>query len=595
MNIPSPLAADLRPQRLKDWLRAQVRAREFNLAILALIIGGVGGAVVVGMSATTKAMHAVFFGVTDGSGVSAARALPLWSLLIPAAGGAALGVISLLLGRWRKRQMVDPIEANALHGGRMSVRDSLIIAIQNLISNGFGASVGLEAGYTQMGSMIASRVGVAFRLRRQDMRTLVGCGAAAAIGAAFDAPITGAFYAFELIIGSYAIGTMAPVMAAAVSATLAAKALGGVTLPLELAPLASAPPSQYPIFLALGFACGLLGIALMRSVSKIETLFNRSPLPAPLRPVVGGLLIGGLGFITPQALAAGHGALHMQLHSPGLLYELLFVFVLKSLASAISLGSGFRGGLFFASLFLGAVLGRIVGGVLLFAFPGAPIDPTLVALTGMSALAVAIIGGPLTMTFLALETTGDLTIAGVALAASVIASLTVRELFGYSFSTWRLHLRGETIRSALDVGWIRSLTVGRMMRPPSETAPSSLTVEAFRQAFPLGSTTRVIAVDEAGRYAGIVLVADAYAIEDSTIRAEDSIAPLLKLTNTMLTPLMNVKQAIAIFERSESEALVVVGDQQSRKVVGFLTEAFALRRYSEELDLARRGAIGEKA
>lgn len=593
MNI-SDFRTDLRPPRLKEWLRAQVRAREFNLALLALVIGAATGAVVVGMSQLAKAMHAVFFGVAPDAGVSAAASLPPWSLLAPAAGGLLLGIVALILRRWRKRPMIDPIEANALHGGRMSIRDSLIIAVQTLISNGFGASVGLEAGYTQMGSMLGSRIGVAFRLRRQDMRTLVGCGSAAAIAAAFDAPIAGAFYAFELIIGSYAIATMAPVMAAAVGAMLAAKALGGVSLSLDVGQLNPVPIAQYPIFLALGFVCGLIGILLMRAVSQVEAVFTKSAMPTALRPAIGGLLVGALGFLSPQALSAGHGALHLELHASGLLYELLLIFLLKALASAISLGSGFRGGLFFASLFLGAVVGRIVGSVMLFAFPAAGVDPVAVALIGMSALAVAVIGGPLTMTFLALEATGNLNIAGVALAASVIASMTVRELFGYSFSTWRLHLRGETIRSAHDIGWIRSLTVGRMMRASMQTAPADLALTAFRQAFPLGSATRVIAVDDAGRYAGIVLVAEAHAPDENKIAETDTIAPLLKWRDAMLTPVMNVKQAIAIFERSESEALAVVDDQKSRKIVGVLTEAFALRRYSEELDLARRGAIGEK-
>ena len=115
--------------------------------------------------------------------------------------------------------MVDPIEANALHGGRLSLNDSLIIAAQNLISNGFGASVGLEAGYTQLASGLASKIGLSLQLRRSDLRILVGCGAAGAIAAAFNAPLTGSFYAFELIIGSYTILSLAPVVVSALAAT----------------------------------------------------------------------------------------------------------------------------------------------------------------------------------------------------------------------------------------------------------------------------------------------------------------------------------------------------------------------------------------
>ena len=100
----------------------------------------------------------------------------------------------------------------------MSLSDSVVVMLQTMMSNGVGASVGLEAGYTQIGSAVASRLGRSFRLRRNDLRVLVGCGAAGAIGAAFNAPLTGAFYAFELIIGTYTLGTLAPVVVASILA-----------------------------------------------------------------------------------------------------------------------------------------------------------------------------------------------------------------------------------------------------------------------------------------------------------------------------------------------------------------------------------------
>ena len=133
---------------------------------------------------------------------------PCWC---PAFGGLALGLVGLASPVCRPRRAVDPIEANALYGGRMSLNDSLIVVLQTIMSNGVGASIGLEAGYTQIGSAVASRLGRMFRVRRNDLRVLVGCGAAGAIAGAFNAPLTGAFYAFELVIGTYTLGTFAPV------------------------------------------------------------------------------------------------------------------------------------------------------------------------------------------------------------------------------------------------------------------------------------------------------------------------------------------------------------------------------------------------
>ncbi len=140
---------------------------------------------------------------------------PIRTVAVPTLGGLLLGLLGLAIVRYHPRRAVDPIEANALYGGRMSLNDSLIVVLQTIMSNGVGASVGLEAGYTQIGSAMASRFGRMFRVRRNDLRLLVGCGAAAAIAGAFNAPLTGAFYAFELVIGTYSLGTFAPVAVAA--------------------------------------------------------------------------------------------------------------------------------------------------------------------------------------------------------------------------------------------------------------------------------------------------------------------------------------------------------------------------------------------
>ena len=139
------------------------------------------------------------------------------------------------------------------------------------------------------------------------------------------------------------------------------------------------------------------------------------------------------------------------------------------------------------------------------------LDPNVYAIVGMSALSASVIGGPLTMTFIALESTGNLWLTTAVLVAVIISTQITRELFGYSFATWRLHLRGETIRSAADVGWIRDLTVGSLMRPDLATVNADMAIEEFREKFPLGSKNQVVAVDGDGRYAGLALVADAHA------------------------------------------------------------------------------------
>ena len=571
-------------------LRAVVRARESSIIVLAAVIGVTGGLVVALMGLAVGVMHVTAFGLDPGERLSGRLSLdPVYAFLVPSFGGLVFGLVSSFIAR-RRGTEIDPIEANALHGGRMSIRGSLIVAAQTVWSSGVGASVGLEAGYTQLASGIASAMGRAFRLRRADMRVLVGCGAAAAIAGAFGAPLGGAFYGFELIIGTYSTAALAPVGIASLLGYLTTQALTPTRLGIEAGSVA--PLSMHDIAIAgiLGLLAGIFGIALMRGVAACEKLFSRLQVRPALRPMLGGAIVGLFAIVTPHVMSSGHGALHLTglLKLP--LAMLATIFVLKALASVVSLGSGFRGGLFFASLLLGALGGQLFATVLDMAWPAAGLDADAYAIIGMSALSVSVIGGPLTMAFIALEATGDLWLTTAVLIAVIVSMLVTREFFGYSFATWRFHLRGETIRGAADVGWIRELTVAQMMRADVRTTPVETTISAFREAFPLGSTNQVISVDEDGRYAGMVLVVDAHTPE---LNATAPVRDILRHTDSVLLPQMTAQEAIAAFDRSEAEALAVVDSLERRQVVGLLTEAHALRRYSDASERQRRQLIGE--
>jgi CIC family chloride channel protein len=593
---PAPTRRQLLPGILiPDRLRALVRGNEVWLVVLAAAVGGLAGAIVVVISAAAQLMHRVLFQLDAADRLSGIETLrDRTGFLVPLLGGLVLAVLGIALARAHARRAVDPIEANALHGGRMSLRDSVVVTVQILVSNGFGASVGLEAGYTQLAAGLASRLGVAFNLRRADLRVLLGAGAAGAIAAAFAAPLTGTFYAFELIIGTYTTAGLAPVLTASIAGVLVSHAFGVEPYAITVGQVSNVGNGSLPGLLVLALVCALIGILVMQGVTLTERLFHRSRIPTVLHPVVGGLLVGGLALLTPQVLSSGHEALKLQLGSAALAIAPLFVLLgLQALASAVSLGSGFRGGLFFASLFLGTLTGKLFAAVVTLVLPSLAPDPLVSSIVGMRAMAVAIVGGPLTMSFLALETTGDVPITLAVLAAAVVAAITVRELFGYSFATWRLHRRGETIRSAHDVGRIRALVVGRLMRRDVRTVRSDMRISAFRREFPLGSTQRVIVVDNADRYAGIALVPEVHAPEFNGDSDARTIGEFLHYRDQVLEPQMNIKDAMRLFDEAESEALAVIDAADKRNVIGLLTEAHALRRYSEELDQARRDLVGE--
>jgi chloride channel protein, CIC family len=572
-------------------LRALVRARESSLILLAALVGVIAGLVVVFMGDTVDLLHEVFFRLQHGERLSARLTLnPILALSVPLVGGLLFGGVSELISRWRPEREIDPIEANALHGGRMSLLGSIIVAAQTVWSSGVGASVGLEAGYTQFAAGIASRIGIAFRLRRGDLRILVGCGAAAGIAGAFGAPLAGAFYGFELIIGSYTPTSLAPVGISSLIGYLVARSLSPAELGIVAPEKTVIVVHDLVLAATLGLLAAVLGILLMRGVALSEAMFAKMRTRPAWRTMAGGLVVGLLAIVSPQVMSSGHGALRVAGMLDLSFRAVALLFILKIVASIVSLGSGFRGGMFFSSLLIGALGGHLLAVALTMFWPTVYFDPNAYAVIGMSALSASVIGGPLTMIFIALETTGDLWLTTAVLVAVIIAAQMTREVFGYSFATWRFHLRGETIRSAADIGWMRDLTVERMMRQDVQTVNAASTIAEFRDAFPLGSTAYVIAVDEGDRYVGLVQVADAHAVET---QLDSPLKNLLRYPEDMLLPGMAVKEAVLAFDRAEAEALAVVDSFLARRVVGLLTEAYVLRRYSTALE-GRRRDLGEE-
>lgn len=567
-------------------LQRKFRASEAAFVVLAAIAGAVAGLLTVGQQVIAHGIQRLFYGVSINRLSALGSIHHPWKLVALPLGG----LLMVLFIRWlgRRRAPIDVVEANALHGGRIPFIDNLVISTQTILSNGVGASVGLEAAYAQMGGGFASILGQWFALRRNDLRTLVGAGAGAAIGAAFGAPLTGAFYAFEIVIGTYSPASVAPVMAAALAAASVTRLIGIDPYLIATTTGRGFSIYEYLAYAALGLVCAAVGIAIMRLVTFCEQHVQGWKMLAPWRPIIGGLLLIPLALISPQTLSAGHGALHLDLITHPALTFLAIVLILKIAASVVSLSFGFRGGLFFASLFLGSLVGQIFAGLINLMDIGFVIDPNDAALVGMSALSVSVVGGPMTLAILMLETTHDFALMGVVLTATLVSGTITREVFGYSFSTWRLHIRGSAIRSPRDIGWMFDLTAKSVMRRDWVAIPEGTTIAAFRELVPLGSTKKSILTDGEGHYCGIVPTAAAFRPD---LDVERSVSSLAILPETTLTPDTGIDAILRTFERESVDELAVVDGE--RRVLGIVTEKYASRRYLEGIELSQRETFGE--
>ncbi len=580
------------PETLWRLIREQQPAQIILCAALGI---GVGLLIVI-MHSAVLVINQHVFNLGEGEHLSAATDISHQRIFfVPVIGGLILGGFLLVMKFLRPREIVDPIEANAIYGGRMSLTDSIRLFFSALISNASGVSIGMEAGYTQLGSGILSWVGRKLQLRREDLRVLVAAGAAAAIAATFNAPLAGAFYGFELVLGTYMISALPQVAVAALGAAICARIFTGgevlFSLPLSITEI---PPWNYPFFVLLGIASAMVGIITMKLVTRCERIWAKIPVPEWLHPAIGGALFAVIAMVFPQVLGSGQGAIddHLQNHWP--LIALIGLVVAKILASAISVGSGFRGGLFSSALLIGCLFGQIAGVLAGIVLPQSEGQLETFMLVGMGAVAASIVGAPVTMVLLILEMTGNFPTMTAVLLGVLIASAITRYAFGYSFSTWRFHLRGLRITGAHDIGWIRDLTVEKIMQSGTKTVLAETPLAEIQQNFPAGSIRRVVVIDVRDHYHGMIDIAELHSMPLDEIAKGHTARDIARHQDAFLLPYENIQQALEKFTTLKLEELPVLSSETNARVMGYLNEAYALRRYAQELE-SRNVALSDSA
>lgn len=567
----------------------------YRVLACALAVGLVAGLLVVLIKALVVWLQAASLGfvaehaIPDLSATDAVRV----TLALAAAGMIIAGVTAAAeaLDRRRGRPApIDAVEANALRGGILTGRDGVSVVGPILTSVGSGASVGIEAAVTQVGAVLASMLGQRRRLARSEIRLLVGAGAAASIGAAYDAPVAGALYAFELVLGEYRPSMLAPVGLAAAAGAVLARHLGGGAA--AFAPLHLVPMTGLDILFAalIGAICALLGIATMVMASSTERGLRRLlPWTVP-RFLAGAIALGLLALACPGVLGSGHASIGETVDGRIVGLSALGLLAAKIVASAISLGAGYRGGLFSASLLIGALVGQSFAAAMpLLGLP--PIPPALCAAIGMAALGTSIIGCPLAMIFLVLETSGSIELAVVVATGAAIASFLTGRLFGYSFATWRFQQRGLALDGGQDVSRLAAVPIKTLARPPKCTLDARTGLEVVLRAVSSagGRGTAVFAAD--GTFIGLIdpaLVELAVAGPGLPIVAAD----LVYGTAATITDAATVADAIDLFRADDRATIAVVEAANSSRLVGCVRARDAFAAAISQADAQRWSDIG---
>ncbi len=495
---------------LRRWQRRAARFVAFRVWLFAILIGAAVGYAVIGFRAAINMISSLAFGQTEEMVISGAASLDFgraWAA--PVIGGFIVSGVLMLAERFkwlkdgRGQSVAEVIEARAVGDGRISLRAGIAAAAVSVISLGAGASAGREGPAVHLGATIASFLDRHFNFSAKDRRTLLGCGAAAAVAASFNAPIAGMLFALEVILGNYAISVFGPIAAASVTAAIVTRIHLGNFPAFTTPDYGASGAIDVPLSALLGLLCGLVAIAFLLSTEqmteRVRALAKRYGLPIYVLPPLGGIAVGLIGAFRPEVFGVGYEAVSNALNGSYSLQLLLTVLILKLAATAITLSCRFGGGVFSPGLVLGVFAGAAFGVVIGAFFPESAANPAYYAMVGMGAASGAIMGAPISTTLIVFEMTGDYGITISLMVAVAIATLMTQVICRRTYFHWQLSRRGYDLSEGPQGVILQTIRVRDVMETMPTGTPLKPNARRIRAGQSLGEAlARLDAYDEPG-------------------------------------------------------------------------------------------------
>jgi len=477
------------------------------MVLLAIIVGLLGGLCAVGFRKFIQVVQTLAWQMPVFT-LDGLREHPPWQLiLIPAAGGLIVGLITHFFAREAKGHGVPEVmEAVMLRGGRIRARVVLAKMVASGVCIGTGGSVGREGPIVQIGSALGSAIGQLMHLGERRLRTLVGCGAAAGIAATFNAPIAGVLFAAEVILGDFAPAQLTPIVISSVAATVVSHHFFA-DLPAFVIPQYSLVSSwELGIYGLLGVVAALVGLLFVKVLYFSEDLFEGplARIPGVVQTVIGGCLIGLIALRFPEIMGVGYEAIEMALHEDLLLQSLLLLTVVKIIAVSITIGSGGSGGIFAPSLMIGAMVGGGLGTIVHGIWPAATASSGAYALVGAGAVVAATTHAPLTAFMIIFELTGDYKIILPLMISCVIATMMAARLNEASIYTMKLLRRGQDIFKGRSLNVLSHLQASEVMCEPEGKVSSQANLFELLTLFMDNRHNSIFVMGDDDRLEGVV-------------------------------------------------------------------------------------------
>lgn len=563
--------------KVRGHVLAVVRHQNLILAVLAVVIGTLIGWAIYGFRTLIGVIQWLGFGDDGDNLATIAAALPAWQIVaVPCLGGLLVGLFyRFVMPGGRSLAVPHVIEASALKMGRLPLWPGLAATIGSAMSIGVGASVGRESPAVVLGATLSSWLGQKLNFARPAMRTLLGCGSAAAVAASFNAPIAGALFAHEVIVGHYALNAFAPVVLSSIAATMVSRSIYGDFPAFIIPPFEVIEWIEFPAFALTGVACGLAAVALTRGVRLVRNSGDKLSLPVWIRPALAGLAVGLIAVELPDILGVGYEQTDRALRNDYAIATVLALIAAKLVATSLCLGWGFGGGIFSPSLALGSLVGVAVGTAATLVGPDLSSGPAAYAMVGMGSLAAAVLGAPISTTLIIFEMTGDYTLTIAVMVGVVIATLVSSQLSGAkSFFLAQLQDAGIDLDGGQDVSGLKGTSVSDFLAPTVATCAPSATQADVKALLLARNIGEICVVDDDRQFLGVVSGSD---LSESDDQSESAVVGLIHAPASLVVASDTIESAVQSILAAGTNRLPVVQDLENKVLIGTVAAGDLLR------------------
>ncbi len=584
---PNKIFKDLSRKTADMLERAKLTEHTFMI-IVAIIIGILAGFSAIGIRAMIEFFSELSF-PGEGNLLENIMSSPWYIIILaPVIGGLIVGPLIYFFAPEAKGHGVPEVmQAILLKGGNIRPRVAVIKALASAISIGTGGSVGREGPIIQIGSSLGSTVGQFFRVPSKRLKTLVGCGAAAGIAAAFNAPIAGALFAVEIILMDFAVAQFSPIVISSVMATVISHHFEGDFAAFQVPPYEMGSTVEIGFYFLLGAVSGLASYLFIKLLYYSEDLFeNRINFPEYFKPVLGGLVIGMIGLYFPHVMGVGYDTINIALHGNMVWKLAILLLFVKIFATSVTLGSGGSGGIFAPSLFMGAMVGAFFGTVVHDLFPDITAGPGAYALVAMGGLVAGTTRAPITAIIIVFELTNDYHIILPLMITCIISMIVSSKLSRESIYTLKLVMRGIQIKEGTEINIMESIYVKDVYTEKFDYINLNDNFSQVVNKIIQGRGRHFPVLDSNGIIRGVILVDT---IKDYLFE-RDSLQNLLIAEDIMSTNFEtialddNCQTALDIMSKYKFDNLPVTESAGSKKVIGVIWRNDIQDAYNQEVE-----------